>query len=111
MVQSKPISVAATQSTAKGWVPATITPQGRASGAIGPSIPAWSVGVAGAFYGGPTQCGAFRTRDNTTLITLTSSGTLFEVNSAGATIASRTLTGSVARVPRYRLVNGVWVGP
>ncbi len=82
-----------------------------ASGAIGPSVPAWSVGVAGAFYGGPTQCGAFRTRDNTTLITLTSSGTLFEVNSAGTTIASRTLTGSVARVPRYRLVNGVWVGP
>jgi hypothetical protein len=82
-----------------------------ASGAIGPSVPAWSVGVAGAFFGGPTQCGAFRTRDHTTLITLTSSGTLFEVNSAGTTIASRTLTGSVARVPRYRQVNGVWVGP
>lgn len=84
-----------------------ITP---ATGAFGPAAPAWSVGGVGGFYGGPTQCGAFRTLDNTTLITLTNSGTLFEVNSAGATIATRTLTGQVARVPRYRLVNGLWQG-
>lgn len=81
-----------------------------ATGAFGPSAASWSVGGPGAFYGGPTQCGAFRTLDNTTLITLTNSGTLLEVNSSGATIATRTLTGQVARVPRYRLVNGLWVG-
>jgi ABC-type lipopolysaccharide export system ATPase subunit len=43
--------------------------------------------------------------------TTTLYASLLEVNSAGTTIASRTLTGSVARVPRYRQVNGVWVGP
>lgn len=71
--------------------------------------------MAGVRALAPRPCtrrrGAFRTRDNTTLITLTNSGTLFEVNAAGITVATRTLSGSVARAPRYRLVNGSWVGP
>lgn len=82
-----------------------------ATASFGPTVPTWTVGTAGAFYGGPTQCGAFRTLNNTTLITLTSTDTLFEVDASGNTIATQTLTGSVARVPRYRLVNGLWVGP
>ena len=82
-----------------------------ATAAFGPGAPTWSYGSAGAFFGGPTQCGAFRTRDNTTLITLTSTGTVFEVDSAGNTLSSRTIAGSIARVPRYRLVNGSWIGP
>jgi hypothetical protein len=81
------------------------------SGEFSPPSPSWSHGSPGGFYGGATQCGAFRTLDNTTLIMLTNSGTLFEVNAAGATVATRTLSGNVARVPRYRLVGGVWVGP
>lgn len=81
------------------------------TGSFGPTVPTWTAGSAGGFFGGPTQCGAFRTLNNTTLITLTSTGTLLEVNSSGNTISTQTLTGSVARVPRYRLVNGLWVGP
>ena len=82
-----------------------------ATAAFGPTVPTWTVGSAGGFYGGPTQCGAFRTLSNTTLITLTSSDTLFEVDASGNTISTRILTGSVAQVPRYRLVNGLWIGP
>lgn len=76
-----------------------------------PTQPTWSVGGPGQWYGGATQCGAMRTLDNTTLITLTNSGTVFEVNEAGDTIDSRTVTGSVARALRYRKVGGLWVGP
>lgn len=79
--------------------------------AFGPLDTVWSHGSVGGFYGGMTQCGAFRTLDNTTLITLTNSGSVFEVNSAGATIWSMTAPNQCARVLRYRLVNGLWVGP
>ncbi|MSQ91082.1 MAG: arylsulfotransferase (ASST) [Phycisphaerales bacterium] len=79
--------------------------------AFGPASPAWSHGALGAFYGGPTQCGAFRTLDNTTLITLTNTGTVFEVNAAGSTIWTMTVPASCARVPRYRQVDGLWIGP
>lgn len=81
------------------------------AGAFGPAAPTWSVGGPGGFFGGPTQCGAFRTRANTTLITLTNSGTVLEVNAAGQTVASQVLGGNIARVPRYRMVDGLWVGP
>lgn len=79
--------------------------------AFGPSSALWSYGSPGQMYGGQTQCGAFRTRDNTTLITLTNSDSVFEVNQAGSTLWSITTTGMVARAPRYRLINGQWVGP
>ena len=81
-----------------------------ATSAFGPTAPLWSVGGVGGFYGGPTQCGAFRQSNGNTLVTLTNSGTLFEVNAVGATVSTTQLTGQVARVPRYRFVNGVWQG-
>ena len=56
--------------------------------------------------------GAFRTLDGTTLITLNNTARTFEVNSAGTVIWDRTNTGlTIARAPRYRMVNGAWVGP
>ena len=83
-----------------------------ATNAFAPSAPAWTYGAPGQINGGPTQCGAFRTLDGTTLITLTSSARTFEVNNAGTVIWDRTNTGlTIARAPRYRMVNGVWVGP
>jgi hypothetical protein len=83
-----------------------------AGSAFGPAAPAWSYGAPGQFYGGPTQCGAFRTLDNTTIITLSNSGRIFEVDAAGNTIWNRKNTGlTIARAPRYRSVNGAWVGP
>lgn len=78
---------------------------------FGPSAPVWTHGGVGGFYGGMTQCGAFRTLDNTTLITLTNTGRVFEVTSAGQTIWEMDVTGQLARVPRYRLVDGLWIGP
>ncbi|MSR69301.1 MAG: arylsulfotransferase (ASST) [Phycisphaerales bacterium] len=78
---------------------------------FGPSAPAWTHGAAGAFYGGATQCGSFRTLDNTTLITLTNTGRVFEVTTSGTTIWEIDVAGQVARVPRYRLVDGLWIGP
>ncbi|MSR29479.1 MAG: arylsulfotransferase (ASST) [Phycisphaerales bacterium] len=83
-----------------------------AGAAFAPTNPSWACGSPGQFYGGQTQCGAFRTLDNTTIVTLTNSGNIFEVNSAGTTIWSRTNAGTnIARVPRYRQVNGSWIGP
>ena len=80
--------------------------------AFGPSAPAWTYGAPNQIYGGPTQCGAFRTLDNTTLITLTNAGRTFEVNAAGAVIWDRTNTGlTIARAARYRQVKGLWIGP
>lgn len=78
--------------------------------AFGPATPIWTVGGQGGFYGGPTQCGAFRQNNGNTLVTLTNSGTMFEVNASGATVATSQLTGQVARAVRYRFVDGVWVG-
>ena len=83
-----------------------------ATNAYAPSAPAWTYGAPGQIYGGPIQCGAFRTLDGTTLITLNNTARTFEVNSAGRVIWDRTNTGlTIARAPRYRMVNGVWVGP
>ena len=80
--------------------------------AFGPTAPVWSYGSANQIYGGAVQCGAFRTLDNTTLITLTNSGRIFEVDSTGATIWNLASAGSnIPRAPRYRKVSGTWVGP
>ncbi len=81
-----------------------------ATAAFGPVSPVWTVGQQGGFYGGPTQCGAFRQSDGSTLVTLTNSGTMFEVSASGSTTATQQLTGQVARAVRYRLVNGAWIG-
>lgn len=83
-----------------------------ATTAFGPANPVWACGSPGQFYGGPTQCGAFRTTDNTTIVTLTNSGRVFEVNTAGTTLWSRDGLGNgVARVPKYTQISGQWVGP
>ncbi len=79
---------------------------------FGPRTPVWTYGSPNQIYGGGTQCGAFRTLDNTTLITLMNSGRIFEVNSAGTVVWNIDNAGTnIARAPRYRLVNGQWVGP
>ncbi len=80
--------------------------------AFAPTAALWSYGAPSQIYGGATQCGAFRTMDNTTLITLTNSGRTFEVNQAGTVVWDRLNPGiTVARAARYRRVDGVWVGP
>ncbi len=80
--------------------------------AFGPSAPTWTYGSPNQIYGGAVQCGAFRTLDNTTLITLTNSGRIFEVNTSGAVIWNRdSVATNIPRAPRYRQVNGLWVGP
>ena len=71
----------------------------------------WTCGTAGQFYGGNTQCGAYRTLDDTTLVTLTGTGEVFEVDASGQRIFQGTVNGQVARVVRYRQVAGRWVGP
>ncbi|MDA0802774.1 MAG: hypothetical protein O2819_03355 [Planctomycetota bacterium] len=43
-------------------------------------------------------------------MTLTLTRQLLEFDSLGNQMSARTLTGHIARVPRYRLVNGEWVG-
>ncbi len=79
---------------------------------FGPIVPSWTYGSPNQIYGGATQCGAFRTLDNTTLITLTNTGRIFEVNSSGDVIWNRNnVANSIPRAPRYRQVNGLWVGP
>ena len=82
-----------------------------ATAAFGPASPTWTCGTAGQFYGGNTQCGAYRTLDETTLITLTGTDEVFEVDAAGQRIFQTTVTGQVARAVRYRQVNGRWIGP
>ncbi len=82
-----------------------------ASAAFGPAQPAWTFGGTGTFYGGPTQCGAFRTPAGTTLVTLSNASTVIEVSPAGSVVSTWTAPVSVARAVRYRLVDGQWVGP
>ena len=80
--------------------------------AYAPTSALWSYGAPGQIYGGATQCGAFRTLDNTTLITLTNSGRTFEVNQAGTVVWDRLNPGiTVPRAAPYRRINGLWIGP
>ncbi len=81
------------------------------SEAFGPAQPAWSFGGAGTFFGGPTQCGAFRTPAGTTLVTLSNSSQVIEVTQGGAVVATWTAPVNLARAVRYRSVGGAWVGP
>ena len=80
--------------------------------AYAPTSALWSYGAPGQIYGGATQCGAFRTLDNTTLITLTNSGRTFEINQAGTVVWDRLNPGiTVPRAAPYRRINGLWIGP
>ena len=80
--------------------------------AYAPTSALWSYGAPGQIYGGAVQCGAFRTLDNTTLITLTNSGRTFEVNQAGTVVWDRLNPGiTVPRAAPYRRINGLWIGP
>lgn len=82
------------------------------SAAFAPSSALWSYGAPGQIYGGATQCGAFRTLDNTTIITLTNSARTFEVNAAGIVLWDRLNPGStIPRAAPYRRIDGVWIGP
>ncbi len=84
----------------------------NAAAAYGPSAAAWSYGTPGQIYGGQTQCGAFRTLDGTTLIHLSNTGSVFEVNNAGETVWTRNAFGAgIARIPRYRQSDSEWIGP
>jgi len=69
---------------------------------FGPAEPTWSYGGPGDFYGGPTQCGAFRLPNGNTLISEAQAGHTFEVTEAGETVWDFVHPSSVARVPRYQ---------
>ena len=82
-----------------------------ATAAFGPAQPAWTFGGTGTFYGGPTQCGAFRTPAGTTLVTVANSSTVIEVAPSGAVLSTWVAPVNLARAVRYRQVGGQWVGP
>ncbi|MCP4246868.1 MAG: hypothetical protein GY778_07450 [bacterium] len=72
-----------------------------AGAAFGPAASTWSYGDSGSFYGGPTQCGAFRLPNGNTLICATNDGYVFEVTTAGQTVWDFDYGSSIARAPRY----------
>jgi hypothetical protein len=67
----------------------------------GPADATWSYGGPGGFYGGSTQCGAFRLPNGNTLITATQDGDVFEVTADGTTVWTYSAGGRVARALRY----------
>ena len=73
-----------------------------------PSEPGWTCGDTGDFYGGATQCGAYRMQNGNTLITLTEDNYLFEVDSLGNTVWDYSGSMSnVARANRYPDTSGI----
>ena len=68
---------------------------------FGPEEPYWVYGGQGDFYGGATQCGAYRLPNGNTLICSASSGLVFEVTEAGSTVWTYDYPNRVARAPRY----------
>lgn len=69
--------------------------------AYGPASATWTYGGPGGFYGGATQCGAFRLPNGNTLITATVDGLVFEVTPAGATVWEYDDPGRISRALRY----------
>jgi len=67
----------------------------------GPADATWSYGGPGGFYGGASQCGAFRLPNGNTLITSTGDNYIFEVTVDGTTVWDYTAAGSVKRALRY----------
>lgn len=72
---------------------------------FGPDTPVWWYGDQGDFYGGDTQCGAYRLPNGNTLICSANSGYVFEVTEDGDTVWSYDHPASVARAPRYWLID------
>jgi len=73
-----------------------------ADAAFGPTSPTWTYGGPGVFYGGPTQCGAYRMPNGNTVVCVSTSGYLFEVTTAGATVWEYDHpSGNIARAERY----------
>jgi len=68
---------------------------------FGPSAPAWTYGGPGTFYGGASQCGAFRLPNGNTLICVAQSGYLFEVTQSGTTLWDYDHPANIARAQRY----------
>ncbi len=69
--------------------------------AFGPSLPSWSYSNPGSFYGGPTQCGAFRLPNGNTIATSTEDYLAFEVTAAGDVVWEFTHSSRFARAQRY----------
>lgn len=67
----------------------------------GPADPTWSYGGPGGFYGGPTQCGAYRMPNGNTLITASQDGYVFEVTEAGTVVWDYDDPDRIARGLRY----------
>ena len=78
---------------------------------FGPAAPIWEHGDPGDFYGGPTQCGAFRLSNGNTIICLRMTGYVFEVAMDGTLVWEYDHPSSVARAPKYWFIGGQWVGP
>lgn len=69
---------------------------------FGPDAPIWTYGGPGGFYGGPSQCGAYRMPNGNTVICVSTGGYLFEVTESGETVWDYDYpTGDVARAERY----------
>ncbi|MFK7961490.1 MAG: aryl-sulfate sulfotransferase [Phycisphaerales bacterium] len=106
--------------TANDWsTVAEIAPPRDAAGdyiidkgaAFGPIVPTWEYGDPGQFYGGPVQCGAFRQPNGNTLISINPTGESFEVTTEGMTVWEYDHPGIVARMPRFWMLGGSFVGP
>ncbi len=76
---------------------------------FGPEEPSWTYGEAGDFYGGATQCGAYRMPGGNTVITLTEENYVFEVDSFGNKVWEYTGSlSNVARASRYSGTSGIF---
>ncbi len=75
---------------------------------FGPTEPCWTCGDPGDFYGGPTQCGAYRMPGGNTVITLTGENYIFEVDLLGDKVWEYTGSlSNVARASRYTETSGI----
>ncbi len=80
----------------------------EAGEAFGPQVPVWTYGESQGFYGGPTQCGAYRLANGNTLITSLEDNLVFEVDVAGSTVWEYSCSGGgVARAQRYSEFTGI----
>lgn len=68
---------------------------------FGPPEPTWIFEDPAWFYGGPTQCGAYRLPNGNTLVCSTVDGYLFEVSQAGEIVWDYDHPGMIARAERY----------
>jgi len=71
------------------------------SAPYGPASPSWTYGDPGEFYGGPTQCGAFRLPNGNTLVSLASTSQILEVTTEGEIVWTHTVAAGINRAQRY----------